>query len=58
MDTELVDLVKQLLVYFQVEDGDYPICSVFSKGGFYTGVVEDELAALLEEIKYIIDEEY
>lgn len=55
---ELITLVKDLLYYFDMAEGDYPSCSVYSQGAYYTGVVEDELQDTLEAIKEIIEEEH
>jgi len=55
MDEELHELLSELLEYFEMSpDSDnefYPTISIFSKGGYHTGPVEEHLYETLLALK-------
>lgn len=57
-DSELVELVEELFQYFDLDYTDNPVCSVYSQGAFYTGVVEEDLELILTKLKEYIEENY
>jgi hypothetical protein len=48
MSEEVSQLIDELLEYFyEGQDELYPSCTVFNNGRFVSGIVSDELQALL-----------
>lgn len=45
------ELIDKLLDYFNLNDNEWPVMSVWHNGTFIKGVVSDELYSLLSDIK-------
>lgn len=56
MQDELLELVTELLEYFDISDTEnYPTVAVWSGGQFTEGVVSDELYGILLAMKELRD---
>lgn len=55
-EEELLELVGELLDYFEMEEEEWPMISVWTGGEFVSGVVADELYEVLTNLKEIWDE--
>ena len=47
----LVNLIGQLVSYFEMDKGGWPSCSVVDEDGHHGGLVEDRLYLLLQELQ-------
>ena len=56
-NNELVDLVRELLDYFEMDSGDWPAISIWTYGEVQTGVVGDELHSILIALQEAVEEE-
>lgn len=57
MSEELSQLLDELLGYFELSEEGYPTATVFVNGRFISGMVSDELHAILMAIKEAKEDE-
>lgn len=53
---ELKQVIEELLDYFQMDEPDWPLISIYSKGEFISGVIDDELYSILTQLGELKDE--
>ena len=57
MSTELEESIKNLLDYFELEDGEWPMVTIFEGGIAHRGIISDDLYQLLIDLYQLYDTE-
>lgn len=58
MESDVRELLEQLIDYFKYDkhEDEYPVVSVYSKGKYHQGIIDEELMDILRQAYVLLNE--